>query len=237
MRTLILLPLLALAAMNANAQQPAAEPKTALVIHGGAGYMARESLSAEAEQLARADLQRALDAGNAILQEGGAALDAVQAAIVVLEDSPRFNAGKGAVCNARLGVNLCIVKDRSTRCLAACACCGGNGDQWLEPSWNGPPFTHGRIDISQEISRIGGIEIGDLGGIHTGAATHSNIAIEVSLCSKTNGILERGIGGFDAHLVIENGVNALGAECFERNGNGFAMHQVRVSYHHDPARA
>ena len=106
MRTLILLPLLALAAMNANAQQPAAEPKTALVIHGGAGYMARESLSAEAEQLARADLQRALDAGNAILQEGGAALDAVQAAIVVLEDSPRFNAGKGAVFNARGGHEL-----------------------------------------------------------------------------------------------------------------------------------
>ena len=106
MRTLILLPLLALAAMNANAQQPAGEPKTALVIHGGAGYMARESLSAEAEQLARADLQRALDAGNAILQEGGAALDAVQAAIVVLEDSPRFNAGKGAVFNARGGHEL-----------------------------------------------------------------------------------------------------------------------------------
>ena len=106
MRTLILLPLLALAAMNANAQQPAAEPKTALVIHGGAGYMARESLSAEAEQLARADLQRALDAGNAILQEGGTALDAVQAAIVVLEDSPRFNAGKGAVFNARGGHEL-----------------------------------------------------------------------------------------------------------------------------------
>ena len=106
MRTLILLPLLALAAMNANAQQPAAEPKTALVIHGGAGYMARESLSAEAEQLARADLQRALDAGNAILQEGGAALDAVQAAIVVLEESPRFNAGKGAVFNARGGHEL-----------------------------------------------------------------------------------------------------------------------------------
>ena len=106
MRTLILLPLLALAAMNANAQQPAAESKTALVIHGGAGYMARESLSAEAEQLARADLQRALDAGNAILQEGGTALDAVQAAIVVLEDSPRFNAGKGAVFNARGGHEL-----------------------------------------------------------------------------------------------------------------------------------
>ena len=102
--------LMVLAVTNVHAQtQPSpaqTEPRTALVIHGGAGYVPRESLSAEAEQLARADLQRALDAGNDILAAGGAALDAVQAAIVVLEESPRFNAGKGAVFNARGGHEL-----------------------------------------------------------------------------------------------------------------------------------
>lgn len=104
MRTFLLLPLIALIAMSANAQQP--DPATALVIHGGAGYVPRESLSAEDEAAARADLERALDAGNEVLTAGGAALDAVQAAVVVLEESPRFNAGKGAVFNAEGGHEL-----------------------------------------------------------------------------------------------------------------------------------
>ena len=60
----------------------------------------RDALSAEDEAAIRADLDRALDAGHAVLARGGSALDAVDAAVVVLEDSPRFNAGKGAVFNA-----------------------------------------------------------------------------------------------------------------------------------------
>ena len=85
-------------AMNADADD---KPRTALVIHGGAGVIERKDLSAADEKAIRADLDRALDAGNAVLSKGGSALDAVQAAIVVLEESPRFNAGKGAVFNAQ----------------------------------------------------------------------------------------------------------------------------------------
>src|SRR6476659_7910141 len=102
MRRLVPL-LLVLAAMTANA---ADKPKTALVIHGGAGVIERSHLSAEDEKAIRADLNRALDAGNAVLAKGGAAVDAVQAAIQVMEDSPRFNAGKGAVFNAKGGHEL-----------------------------------------------------------------------------------------------------------------------------------
>jgi len=76
------------------------KPKTALVIHGGAGVIERGSMTPEEEKLVRADLDQALDAGNAILARHGTALDAVVAAIRVLEESPRFNAGKGAVFNA-----------------------------------------------------------------------------------------------------------------------------------------
>jgi beta-aspartyl-peptidase (threonine type) len=100
---LVTLLLLSLAAMTAHAAEP---PKTALVIHGGAGVIERGSLSPEDERAIRADLGRALDAGNAVLAKGGPALDAVQAAIQVLEDSPRFNAGKGAVFNAVGGHEL-----------------------------------------------------------------------------------------------------------------------------------
>jgi len=102
MRRLVSL-LLVLAAMTANA---ADRPKTALVIHGGAGVIERSHLSAEDEKVIRADLNRALDAGNAILAKGGSAVDAVQAAIQVMEDSPQFNAGKGAVFNAKGGHEL-----------------------------------------------------------------------------------------------------------------------------------
>lgn len=70
---------------------------TAIAIHGGAGVISRASMTPENERAYRADLERALDAGYAVLERGGASLDAVVAAVKVLEDSPYFNAGKGAV--------------------------------------------------------------------------------------------------------------------------------------------
>jgi len=72
----------------------------ALVIHGGAGVIERDQLSADEEASIRADLDAALEAGHRILANGGSALDAVEAAVVALEESPRFNAGKGSVYNA-----------------------------------------------------------------------------------------------------------------------------------------
>ncbi|WP_343237162.1 isoaspartyl peptidase/L-asparaginase [Xanthomonas sp. XNM01] len=67
-----------------------------LVIHGGAG-VERAGLSADEEAAARQALEAALRAGHARLQAGAPALDAVTAAIAVLEDAPQFNAGRGAV--------------------------------------------------------------------------------------------------------------------------------------------
>lgn len=81
-------------------------PKTALVIHGGAGVISRESMSAESEAEYQSALNDALDAGNAILQQGGTAREAVIASILVLEDCPLFNAGKGSVFNAEGGHEL-----------------------------------------------------------------------------------------------------------------------------------
>ncbi len=68
-----------------------------LVIHGGAGTILKENMTPEKEQAYRAKLEEALKAGQAVLADGGAALDAVTAAIHIMEDSPLFNAGKGAV--------------------------------------------------------------------------------------------------------------------------------------------
>lgn len=72
----------------------------AIVVHGGAGSLQPGMASAEDEAAMREDIGRALDAGHAILASGGSALDAVTAAVKILEDSPHFNAGRGAVFNA-----------------------------------------------------------------------------------------------------------------------------------------
>lgn len=69
----------------------------ALAIHGGAGTIPRDELTPEREAAVRAALEHALRAGHDILAAGGSSLDAVTATIVILEDSPYFNAGKGAV--------------------------------------------------------------------------------------------------------------------------------------------
>ncbi len=87
-------------------QSPVLIQKTALVIHGGAGVISRDAMSAESEAEYQAALNLALDAGNAVLQNGGSAREAVIASVIVLEDCPLFNAGKGAVFNAEGGHEL-----------------------------------------------------------------------------------------------------------------------------------
>lgn len=77
-----------------------ASPPPTLVIHGGAGVILRADMSPGQESEYRAALQAALDAGYAVLEAGGTALDAVTTAVVLLEDCPLFNAGRGAVLNA-----------------------------------------------------------------------------------------------------------------------------------------
>ena len=72
----------------------------ALVVHGGCGVMSPEGLPAADWEEARQALADALRAGWSALAAGGRALDAVEAAVVVLEDSPQFNAGHGAALNA-----------------------------------------------------------------------------------------------------------------------------------------
>lgn len=79
-------------------------PQWAIVVHGGAGMMERSDFTPEIRQAYAEKLSEALNAGGSILEQGGASLDAVEAAVRVLEDSPLFNAGKGAVFSAA-GVN------------------------------------------------------------------------------------------------------------------------------------
>jgi len=72
------------------------DPCWTLAIHGGAGQMTRETVSPATDAGTRAGLAAALDSGTAVLADGGSAIDAVAAAVRVLEDDPHFNAGRGA---------------------------------------------------------------------------------------------------------------------------------------------
>lgn len=75
-------------------------PKLGFMIHGGAGVIKRGSLTPEKEKEYRAKLEEVLLAGYKALKDGKSSVDAVEIAIRLMEDSPLFNAGKGAVFNA-----------------------------------------------------------------------------------------------------------------------------------------
>jgi beta-aspartyl-peptidase (threonine type) len=116
-----------LAALKAAAVTPAppqaARAKTwSLAIHGGAGVVERGDLTPDKEAAYRASLYAALAAGSKVLSGGGSSLDAVEAAIRVLEDDPLFNAGRGAVFTADGRNELdASIMDGSTRKAGAVA--------------------------------------------------------------------------------------------------------------------
>jgi beta-aspartyl-peptidase (threonine type) len=98
------------------------KPEWTLLIHGGAGVMRRAEMTPEMDAAYRAGLNDALDAGSKVLAAGGASLDAVEAAVRVLEDNPNFNAGKGAVLTregvAELDASIMDGKDRRAGAVA-----------------------------------------------------------------------------------------------------------------------
>jgi L-asparaginase / beta-aspartyl-peptidase len=93
-----------------------------IVIHGGAGTLPRAEMSGEAERKYRAGLAEAIDAGYALLQGGGTSLDAVTRAVVLLEDNPLFNAGRGSVftLDGRNELDASIMEGRTLKAGAVC---------------------------------------------------------------------------------------------------------------------
>jgi len=73
--------------------------KIGIAVHGGAGVITKNLITEEKEKIYREGLRTALEQGYAILEQGGHSLDAVEAAVIFLENHPFFNAGKGSVFN------------------------------------------------------------------------------------------------------------------------------------------
>lgn len=96
--------------------------KWALVAHGGAGVIERAHLRPEQEAAYREAMGRVAEAGAAVLKAGGAALDAIETSIRLLEEDPLFNAGRGAVFTAEGGIELdASVMDGATLAAGAVA--------------------------------------------------------------------------------------------------------------------
>ena len=116
------LPLLAASDSGPTAAAAVPGVRWALAIHGGAGVAARGKLTPEKEAAYRAGLSAALAAGSKVLSGGGPSVDAVEAAIRVLEDDPHFNAGRGAVFTAEGRIELdASIMDGRTRAAGAVA--------------------------------------------------------------------------------------------------------------------
>ncbi len=90
------LPSVAQSAGTSETPDVGESPAWVIAIHGGAGSTTRDELSADAEEQSLADLTAALEAGAALLDAGAPGPEAIEAALKILEDSPRFNAGRGA---------------------------------------------------------------------------------------------------------------------------------------------
>ena len=103
MKNLFLLSLLLFSSVALLAQ---AKTPYALVLHGGAGVMSEKSMTPEIQKAYLSDLNRALQVGDSVLAAGGTCMDAVVRTIMVMEDSPLFNAGKGAVFTHEGSVEL-----------------------------------------------------------------------------------------------------------------------------------
>lgn len=97
MKALLFAPLAMLALLSSHSALAQVPAPTTLVIHGGAGTINRGDMTPELEAEYRSVLETALRTGHKLLKEGHSAVDCVEAAIRVMEDSPLFNAGKGAV--------------------------------------------------------------------------------------------------------------------------------------------
>jgi beta-aspartyl-peptidase (threonine type) len=106
MKKLILLSFLITTSCVEISKKEVAKPKFGLVIHGGAGTILRKNMTLEKEEKYRAVLAEAIQVGHGILKRGGSSQEAVEKTINIMEDSPLFNAGKGAVLNSNASIEL-----------------------------------------------------------------------------------------------------------------------------------
>ena len=111
----LVLATLAMCGQLSAQERQSSQPKWGIAIHGGAGTILRSLMTGGQESEYRSGLEAALAAGWDILRRGGSALDAVEASVVYLEDSPLFNAGRGSVFTheGKIEMDACVMDGRN----------------------------------------------------------------------------------------------------------------------------
>jgi L-asparaginase / beta-aspartyl-peptidase len=183
-----------------------------IVVHGGAGTILRERMHPDTEARIRAALEASLRAGHAILAAGGTALDAVEAAVRVLEDAPDFNAGRGAVFNAQ-GVNELDAAIMDGRTLMAGAVAGvtrvRNPVTLARRVMDSSPHVFMAGEGAEAFGRERGVEFVDPSYFHTPARWE---ALERARQAE-----QRRSGGDDIHLAVRFGT--VGAVALDLHGD------------------
>lgn len=188
-----------------------------LVMHGGAGTITRASMTADVEAQYRATMEAAMRAGHAVLRDGGGSLDAVVATINVLEDSPLFNSGRGAVFTAG-GTNSLDASIMYGPTLEAGAVAGvtrvKNPINLARMVMEQSPHVMLSGAGAEEFARLRGIELVDPSYFYT---EHRWRALEEARRGERGGIDGASDGGPDAESNVEK-FGTVGVVALDRTG-------------------
>lgn len=209
-------------AQNGKRREPPVLKPFGFVIHGGAGTIERSRMTPEREKAYREKLSEALAAGFDVLKRGGAGLDAVIAAITLMEDSPLFNAGKGAVFTSA-GTNELDASIMDGKTLKAGAVAG------IKRVKNPIRLARLVMDDSPHVMMVGegaetfagqkGLELVDPKYFQTEERLRQLERRQEEERRKNNEPLSKsGLGG-EALLLEDKKYGTVGAVCLDRAGN------------------
>jgi len=234
----------------------------AIAVHGGAGTLAAADLTPENDRAYRAGLERALRAGFAVLDNGGASLDAVVAAVQELEDDPLFNAGRGAVLAAsgqhELDASVMDGRDRRAgavtglrhvrspielaRLVMECSphvmLAGAGAEEFaLEQGLSPVPNTHFATDRRRrELDRMlhGEIEAGRESLMGTVGAVARDVHGNLAAATSTGGMTGKKWGRVGDSPIIGAGTYAAN-DCCAVSATGHGEYFIRAAVAHEIA--
>ena len=142
---------------------------------------------------------------------------------------------QGAVGDARLHPHLEEVENRHTGRLAARARCRGYGYERLQRPGNRAGLSDRRVYVGEKVRRVGFVEIGGLGRVHTRAPAHRHVRVEPSLGREGYGLLEGHVRRLHMDPVEQDGVDSLRPQRLEGDRNRLGLREARVrDDHHAP---
>ncbi|MDT0558190.1 isoaspartyl peptidase/L-asparaginase [Ichthyenterobacterium sp. W332] len=207
--------------IRSNSQEETAikKPEFAIIIHGGAGTILKKNMTPEKEAAYKAKLEEAIRVGYNVLKNGGSSLDAVTKTINVMEDSPLFNAGKGAVfTNAETNELDASIMDGQS--LDAGASAGTtnvkNPINLARTIMEDSPHVMLASSGAEQFAKERGLEIVDPSYFYTENRMESLKRVKAVMETETNTNLK---SAFYDHDIKDSKFGTVGCAALDRNGN------------------